>query len=258
MIFIKRKAEESSSANDWLNTYADMVTLVLTFFIMLFSTSSVEESKWKEIVESFTKDGSKPSQIVTDPGSGENIAGNKPSESEDAKKNEINDFNDLYEHLKQYIEENNQQSSIEIAKDGDNVFLRLTDQIFFNPDSAVLLKQAEPILNVIGDAMKSIEDKISLVSVNGHTAAVLNYNPTIDRVLSAERATNVLVHFEKNQKFDPKKLQAVGFGNNYPVASNDNSNEKKKNRRVEILIMGKNSEYNNIKNIQDTINEKFK
>lgn len=260
----KRKPREQSSGGSWLDTYADLVTLLMAFFVMLFSSASVEETKWIQLVSSFgnAETSETPAQIIVKPGEGANISGNATGETPNegtsipqkpADPSLPSDFDELYKHIKDYIEQSGQSGSIEVAKVGNNVFLRLKDNVMFDPNHAVIKPQGINVLNVVGDAIKNMEQKISLININGHTASVDNYSTRVDRTLSSNRANNVLIFFEENKKISPKKLLSIGFGRNYPVASNDIEAEKQKNRRVDILIMGQDSEFNSLSSIQDII-----
>lgn len=262
----KRKRRSSSGGGgDWLSTYADMVTLLMAFFVMLFSSASVEETKWIQLVSSFTgaKESKDPAQIVVNPGDGGNISGNATGQTQsegtalpdeqNAKDKLPENFDELYEYIKDYVEKSGQSGQIDVAKTGNNVFLRLKDNILFDPNKSNIKQQGYTVLNIVGDAVSNMKDKISLININGHTASVDNYSTRVDRTLSSNRANNVLIFLEEQKKFPPKKLVSIGFGRNYPVASNDIEEEKKKNRRVDILIMGLDSKYNILKELQGAI-----
>ncbi|MGL5972235.1 MAG: OmpA/MotB family protein [Oscillospiraceae bacterium] len=258
----KKKQDSGGGANDWLNTYADMVTLLMTFFVMLFSSASIEESKWEQLVESFIPTGDKNTPSIIIPGDGDDKEGNQTGQDEtESTVPETDtlptDINELYEYIKKYVEESDQSGSIEVEKSGDNVFLRLTDNIFFSPNKSDLKQVGIDVLDIIGGAVKNMEESISLININGHTASVENYSTTVDRTLSSNRANSVLVYLEDQKGFDPRKLMSIGFGRNYPVAPNNVEEEKRKNRRVDILIMGQNSEYNELLNIQQIIGGVF-
>jgi len=260
----KRRGSESSGGS-WLDTYADLVTLLMAFFVMLFSSASIEETKWQELIKSFP--GAKPSenlsQIVVTPGEGGNMSGNASGEKDEdgesldketASTSDLpENFDQLFQYIKGYVEKSGQAGSIEVAKSGNNVFLRLKDNILFDPNKYELKAQGLSVLSVVGDAVKNMESSISLININGHTASVSNYSARVDRTLSSNRANNVLLFFEEQKVFDPTKLISIGFGRNYPVASNEIESERKKNRRVDILIMGIDSKYENVANIQDVI-----
>ena len=86
--------------------------------------------------------------------------------------------------------------------------------------------------------MKSIEDKIMMIKVNGHTASVQNVNYHVsDRDLSTDRANAVLDFFEMKTQIQPNKLIATGFGKNFPIATNDTEEGRRQNRRVELVII---------------------
>lgn len=247
----KRRGGDEGGGDTWLNTYADMVTLLLTFFVMLFSMSSVEEEKWEMLLEAFVNRGNETSQIVLVPeGDGQQMganSGDKGSPSGDNIDTENNlpiDFDELYEYLKAYVEQNGMQGSVEIEKGAESVFIRFKDSIFFNPDSSYLKVDSNGILDFLGDCLKNVEDQIMVININGHTATVAEKNYHIsDRMLSSERASRVAIYFEDEKEIDPKKILAIGYGKNYPVDTNDSPEGRQNNRRVEMMIVSNESNF---------------
>ena len=247
-----RKRNKSSGGgvdpNAWLNTYGDLVTLLLCFFVMLFTMSSVDAEKWQILMKAFTSRGNESSQIVLIPeGDGDEIAenmGNDPltppgEESIPSEDSLPIDFDDLFRYIKAYVERNNLEGSVEVQKTDNSVFIRFKDNIFFNPDSAVLKTSSHDVLEFLGDCFKSVEDQILSVRINGHTAAIPwneNYQVS-DRTLSTDRANSVLMYFEEVKKIDPTKLIAIGYGKNFPVADNETPEGREKNRRVDMMIL---------------------
>ena len=241
---MRRKKDSSGGGSDsWLNTYADMVTLLLTFFVMLFAMSSIDAEKFKILVEAFGSRG-EANQIVFVPVDlGEGMVADSedflliPGEEDDEIK--LLDFNSLYEYIKQYVEEHDLEAKVTLEKGKNSVFIRFEDSVFFNPDRSELRSDAIPLLGFLGNAFKTVEDEILSIRINGHTATVPGTikKPGFDRTLSTERANSVLLYFEDETGIDPKKLIAIGYGRNYPVASNDNEEGRKKNRRVEIMVL---------------------
>ena len=241
----KRKSSGGSDYN-WMDTYGDMVTLLLTFFVMLFSMSSVNEEKFEVLIKAFSTKGDETTQIVlVDDGDGDQMAnmtgeGALSGDGIDTSTSLPDDLNELYKYIAAYVEENDMQSSVTVSKNGENrVYVRFEDNIFFQPDSSVLIPDSTGILNFVGDCLKNVEDEIYFIQVNGHTAdpKIENYNIS-DRVLSTNRANSVLEFFENTKNIEPRKMMASGYGKHYPIADNDTPEGRKKNRRVELMILG--------------------
>lgn len=240
-----RKKIDEEPCGNWMDTYGDMVTLLLTFFVMLFSMSSVDKEKFDILVEAFSNIDAETQQIVLTPeGDGDQIGtnhGNAPGTSDtmDLKKDLPKDFDQLYEYLKAYIQQNNMEGSVEVKKGNGAVFIRFEDSIFFNPDSFDLKQTGTQILDFLGNCLMSVDDQIMTININGHTAAVPNVeNYRIsDWRLSSERASSVAIYFEEQKGIPPKKLLPIGYGKNFPTASNDTAEGRKQNRRVDMMII---------------------
>ncbi len=242
----RRRRESGGGEGNWLNTYADMVTLVLTFFVLMYTMSSVDAEKWQILVEAFNRKGAETAQVVlVTEGEGNEMGTNlgespgNTSVTTETKEELPTDFNQLYEYIKAYVEENNLTASVEMSKGDASVFIRFRDNVFFNPDSAVLQKQGLKLLEFIGDCLKNVEDEILSVRINGHTASVPGTikTPGFDRTLSTDRANSVLIYLEETKRIEPKKLIAIGYGRNYPIVSNETEVGRRKNRRVEMMIL---------------------
>lgn len=243
----RKKSAGGGGGYNWMDTYGDMVTLLLTFFIMLFSMSTVNEEKWEILVRAFSRnpDAATAQIILVQEGEGDDIApangvtqviGDKVTDTELPT-----DLNQLYEYLKLYVEENQMTASVSVSRDSaNNVYIRFDNNIFFDGDSYVLRKESYPILDFLGDCLKNLEDQIFVTRVNGHTAAIPgaeNYHIS-DWTLSGERASQVVIYFEENNGLNPKKLMCNGYGKNYPIENNDTPEGRAKNRRVEIMVLG--------------------
>ena len=224
----KRGGGDGGGGDSWLNTYADMVTLLLTFFIVLLSMSSTDEQKFNAFVQSFSN---LPQETIDE------ILGNSSVEgSEDISV--ADSLDELYMSLVEYIGTHNQQDAIEISKINDVIYIRFSSSLFFQPDKYALLQSSIPTLNFIGGALSEHEDKIRMVNVLGFTATV---DDGTYWMLSAERAAIVATHFNFITNFNPEKLTVIGYGNQYPVADNDTEEGRKQNRRVELIIVGNES-----------------
>lgn len=245
---MKRKPREEANTSDWLATYSDMVTLLLTFFILLFSQASIDQEKWADLVKSFSRSvNGETAQIVFAPnGTGDDMGTNKGDGAifeDDSEYIDLNspipkDFDELYEYLEKFVQENDMQGSVELQQNENSVFIRFRDNIFFNPDSEVLKQESYKTLDFLGKCLKSIEPQLLAVRINGHTADVgyTDY-PVSDRRLSSNRADSVAIYFEDNFNLAGEKIIAMGYGKHFPVATNDTPEGRSQNRRVDMMIM---------------------
>ena len=247
----KRKIDDSGGAS-WLETYSDLVTLLLTFFILMYSISTVDAQKYAKIAEAFSKGNVILSKDQL--GAGAEIEGfTKDVPVEAIEKPE--DIDQLYKLITEYVEENNLSESVDISKSEEYVFIRFSNDITFNGYSDKLNDSGIEILDVLAEGLRLVDDYVEEVIIAGHTASVVNDNSTIDRNLSTERANNVLKHLEGKNVIDPAKYLAIGYGLHDPIADNNTSEGRAKNRRVEIYIsrVGHPVSYTNI--IKEKIND---
>lgn len=265
----RRKYQDEGSSSEWLNTYADMVTLLLTFFVMLYSMSTVSEEKWEFLKAALSNIGITTSQLVvvddvTADGDGQvGSTGTGIGESPVAEESDAQiDVEMLYNLLKDYVDamgDGEMKESIEIQSGKNYVFIRFTDNVFFNPDSSVLRGEGKTVLSEIGEGIKLAEDSIGVIRIEGHTASVLedaNYRVD-DRELSSGRANAVLKYLEDACGIASEKLSALGYGKYRPIADNATSDGRKKNRRVEILIVDKNINVEDQESLKDLVSKFF-
>ncbi len=212
----------------WLNTYADMITLILIFFILLFSMSTLDAAKYKQLVEIFN-----PAAVYEATGTATESDGST-SPTEDISVEEIVDLEDLYQYLSQYTKENGLDQAVNIEKYDKAVSIKFMSSIFFEPDSSRIKPGGQQILSDIGQAFKAVEPTIKSIRIDGHTAQA--DSPVDDRDLSSSRANEVLRFLQNGYITDPSKLLSVGFGQYRPIAPNDTEENRAKNRRVEIII----------------------
>jgi chemotaxis protein MotB len=144
-------------------------------------------------------------------------------------------FDELYQYLKNYIENNNLSESIEIEKGAANVFLKFRDNIFFNPDSEILRQEGETVLDGIAPGIQAVNQYILAIRIDGHTAEA-EYSQVNDRDLSTGRANAVLKYLDAMNICESEKYSATGYGKYRPEATNDTEEHRKINRRVEIII----------------------
>ena len=250
MASIKKKSSGGGGAN-WMDTYGDMVTLLLCFFVLLYSMSTIDTKKWEWIVQQFNKDYDPTQQVEPgpEPGPNHSTGGNElPATQVDEAMDE------LYQFLKSYAQ-NNTDASISVSKGDGYVFISFDDAIFFDGNSSAIRPEGAAILDALIPALTKAGPFIDELEVLGHTAQATPHTPNpvlADRSLSCLRATEVTVYLQQRIDGDilnPGRLVAKGFGQWRPVADNEDSVQKAKNRRVEMVVTGR--------NLEDHMQDKF-
>lgn len=235
----KRRKKSEEGGSNWMDTYGDMVTLLLCFFVLLYSISSVDQSKWIKLVESFNPEAKKVSQIVTD----------TEVEADDEVPAGVNAdeqaaFDELHDRLKQAVQDAGIESEVELTKGDGYSFVRFRDTMFFDGDSSIIRPEGKQILDIFAAAIAPAGDIIQEIQILGHTTQALpdvQNDVVSDRVLSAERAANVTGYIQNKNILSPDKLVSVGYGQFRPVAPFDTEANRSKNRRVEFIITKNNS-----------------
>jgi len=238
------------NTNEWINTYADTVTLLLCFFVLLFSFSTINEAKWEAIVKAFAMDDN----VTIDPDADidiEHIVIPDTSDPlDDTDENDTSTGVDeegdiktkedlLYERIKKYIKENDLEANVETFHDNGEVRIRFTDLILFNPDRAELLEKGKVILSGLCVILNDSIDMIDMIEIQGHTASDPRGEHIFTRTFefSTERALNVLRYAINHEKLDPHKISAIGYGQYHPIADNNTPEGMAANRRVEVVVI---------------------
>lgn len=237
---MKRNKKSGGGAN-WMDTYGDMVTLLLCFFVMLYSMSRMDESKWIALVQSFNPDYAvdEPSQIVV-PGeiANEPVTDLPSGLTQDQVEAALEE---LYLSMSEYAESAGLQDMVSLSKGSGYVFISFDDTIFFDGDSSVLKDGGKAILDQIAVPLAEASESINEIRVLGHTAQASPDRPNyvdVDRFLSSDRATVVTIYLQEKNIIDPARLVSVGYGQWRPIASNDTAETRAQNRRVELIISG--------------------
>ncbi|MDR1674816.1 MAG: OmpA family protein [Oscillospiraceae bacterium] len=251
----KRNADPGEGGN-WMDTYGDMVTLLLTFFVALFGMSSVEEDKWLEFVKAFNPSVKEVQQIVIVMEDEGNDIIALPNNSDNHGKEMPDvpvDISILDDILKGEVEESGMGASISVdtgstsdsqTEDGggsplpgyETIYINISNEVLFEGDKSVMLEGSKEIMETLAEILKEYESEIAVLGVKGFTADA--ESAADSSMLSSERAGRITKYF-KDYGIDEDILISLGFGKRFPVASNDTEEGRKKNRRVEISIIPK-------------------
>lgn len=254
----KRQSQEEESGS-WMDTYGDMITLVLTFFVLLYSMSSMDQSKWQYIAGALSKADTQQDnvQVLLEPNPENDpsaIYDNEVPEVQDEA--DIVDFEDFYMYLKQVIVSNKLQDSVSVEMSKTGVYMRFRDNIFFAGDSDVLLDEGKYILEIISDGIRSINERIKAVRVGGHTAGSANSTVNEWR-LSSGRADSVINYMISLDACEPDRFSSAGYGKYRPVEDNDTEEGRRQNRRVEIVFIRNDVDFSDPEVIQELFNLEY-
>lgn len=247
---------EEEGGEAWLLPYSDLMTLLLAVFIVLFAVSKINQSKADALAEAFQgmmtqeqsaipyKGDSVIKPIVNPDGttqggeSGQENTGVSREELEQyLGEDELDNMEELKDNLDHDFEEAEMEDSISTSIDQRGLVITLNNAILFDSGSAEIKPQYQESLIKIGNLINKVNNHIR---VEGHTDS----RPIVTSVypsnweLSTARASRVVRLFVSECGISTKKIVAVGYGENKPVADNDTEEGRKKNRRIDIIILG--------------------
>lgn len=257
-----KKAEESSEgAPEWMTTYSDLVTLLLTFFILLFSMAIIDKQKFAEVAFSLRSSFSNISGGDTfNENNGDSLISITPYENalKEAEETDESDKKENYENkselndsesadkkkaaiaaakvnIEKLIKDMGLTENIKVIEEEDIVIFRVDSLILFDTGKADLKDTAKPVIEKMGSVLEDLKTDIL---VQGHaddrpiSTAIFPSNWE----LSTKRATNVVKHLVEFGGMEQKYLTATGNAEFKPIVPNDTEYNRQKNRRIDIVI----------------------
>ena len=277
----------------WMGTFADLMSLLMCFFVLLLAMSEMDVLKFKQIAGSmkfafgvqnklevkdipkgtsviameFRPGKPEPSPIETiqqqtvemtqqmlefqagdedSAGGRQEQRGNKRGgESQSTAKNESSQaestadqeqVNELVKKIAQQLEEQIMDGAIELESLGQQIIIRIRENGSFPSGSAFLQPQFKPIIQQIAELLKDVPGEIT---VSGHTDdyQVSNELYFNNWDLSAKRSVAVASEMQKVRGFDKNRMMVIGHADTRPLVPNEDTDSRKRNRRVEISIM---------------------
>lgn len=227
-----RRTREEKSGAGWLTTFNDLVTLLMVFFVLLFTMGSTDVAKLKQFQFSIMKGFG-----VLETGEGSPVGviesfGDKGSSVEAIKREMIpegeGDIEDYINTLKSF-------KGMEVRFSGKNQVMSLDGAALFESGSDDISPDAFPILN---ELLKIVKAHPYRVRIEGHTDNVPIFTERFESnwELSTARAVRIVKYFIQNGSIAPGRLSAVGYGELRPLVPNDTAEHRARNRRVEIVL----------------------
>lgn len=232
----KKKREEAGGAPGWMVTYGDLMSLLLTFFVLLLSFSTISEEQFEEALMSLRgalgvleRDTSviRPMQ---------------PNRRTPRSPRELERLAIELQRLMQ-IADMDKEVAVEMDYENGGLNINLPNSVLFDSASAELKEEAYPILNDVVNVIRDIPGLF--VEVRGHTdSRPLTGHPLFadNWDLSYFRAKNVMDFMRQAGQLDVSNFEAIACGSSQPVASEDTPEGMQANRRVELFVRGNFSE----------------
>ena len=235
----KHKKHEEHMDESWLVPYADILTLLLALFIVLFASSSVSQQKLEQMSNVFNNIFSSNSGILdntapiqTPNGSSEQLNTQLSKYLEDQASLE-----EIQDRVEEFIAVNELENQFDTTMNGEGLLITIRDSVLFDPGKADVKPE---YLSIAVELSKVLQlDPERNVIVTGHTDNVPMNTPEFrsNWELSVMRAVNFLkILIDSNEQLDAKYFSVKGFGEYSPIDTNETAEGRAKNRRVEVLI----------------------
>ena len=218
---------EEIDRDRYIITYADLITLLLGLFIILYAMSNVDKVKYRSAVEALGAvfgSGNKSNSAIVIPAPVYSVP-HIPQKT-------------LMRSLRKVISENKFSDSIKLIKNKRGITIRILDDILFASGQAAITLETQQVLSKLGPILRELPNDIR---IEGHTDNV----PIVSKLfpsnwhLSVARATNIAYYLMNTEKLSPDKVSIVGYSKYKPIASNDTAEGRRLNRRVDIVILNK-------------------
>lgn len=266
----RRHDDEHENHERWLVTYADMVTLLMVLFIVMFAMSQVDQKKFNALKEGLAagfgqstsiQDGS--SSILEQPGESvaQPIAPNRfaievkevktsavskaIAEHEDLQaqqryddaKTEVDRLKALLERLNRALRAHHLEDDVQASIDNRGLVLSLVSRhVVFEPNLAALSARGVRVVDTLAPVLRDIPDPLE---IDGHTNQVKvkpKYYPT-DWELSSARAITVLRHLNEADGVPDRRMTASAFGHEKPLIDPSRPGSQRLNKRVDIVVL---------------------
>jgi chemotaxis protein MotB len=219
---------ESAGMMRWLLTYADMITLLLALFIILFSISTINKVKLQRLVRDLGG-GFNSQDAINNPPNGMTTSATK------------DDLQAMQSQLQSYISSNNLQNKVQtkITRDGKKrelIITLLSDKQLFDSGKADLKPGTKKILD---EVYRQLKGRANEVRVEGNTdnVPISNEQFPSNWELSSARADGVARYFIEDDGLAPRRISALGYGEYRPRFPNDTEAHRSANRRVDVVIL---------------------
>ena len=237
------EAEKGADANAWIASFGDLVTLLMTFFVLIISMSVI---KMDDVVETINNNKGLGDNLVSadlkETGFFDEEVMSKVQllmEEENEIPPPVEDIELLYDSVVVFISDNRLTQVIDLENITNGFVIRIRTDVLFEPGNPRPKDEYLYLLDEIADLLHSVS---SDVRIEGHTDDAYSENIFEDIRLSVARATSVCTYLVDKGSIEPARFGVAGYGRHRPLLPNIDDENRAKNRRVEIIIKEKGPE----------------
>ncbi|MGG6312850.1 flagellar motor protein MotB [Paenibacillus macerans] len=265
----RRRSERHDTKDRWMITYADLITLLLIFFVVMYAMSRLDVEKYEVVTASLqqtfksgdsllelgsgitgtedryshknppasAENGSKQGEGAGTTGQADSSGQAPLTERELAFRRQEEELANLMKLIEAYIKDNRLEDQIRVADLPKGISITLSDRFLFDTGKAGLKSGSAKTLAKLASLFRQLD---TVISIEGHTDSLpIVYSSEFkdNWELSGARALSVLRYFIDQEKLDPQHFQYAGYADTRPAADNATAESRQKNRRVEITVL---------------------
>ncbi len=241
---MRKKRVKKENSERWLLTYSDLITLLMIFFVVMYTMSQVDSQKYNALSASLASSLS-PSFTVIDYGTG---VGNPKKDTSSSIKTSPEEYpltseatlttpsKELQEQLQNYLNTHDLNKQVKMSVEPRGLIISLKENVFFESGKANIQPGYKQNILEIADLLTQLNCE---VLIEGHTDNVPIHSTEFPSnwELAATRAINVVHLFVEEAHFDPTLLSATSYGEYHPIASNETIEGRSQNRRIDIVLL---------------------
>ena len=257
----KKKEEAPAGSPAWMVTFSDLMNLLLCFFVLLFSMSTVDAEKFEMVIASLQSSFSILPSGGASIGDGEMVSSgvsqlqmydiyynqmantqttDDTSESSDVaeeyKEEALAESEQMAEQVQDLVAQYGIQDQVEVDFNAEYVLLNLNGAVLFDSGKSEIKTEAYPLMDKIGKILQSYQQ--NMIEIEGHTDNVPIHTSKYanNNELSSSRALSMFDYLVEHTTLQPMQIKHSGRGEYMPIADNSTPEGRAKNRRIEIKI----------------------
>jgi chemotaxis protein MotB len=248
----KRKPEEHENLERWLVSYADFITLLFAFFVVMYAISQVNEGKYRVLSDSLLQafqSSAAPTQKVSTDSAAQAVLAKQastivpPIRKSDAQsaqqsvqfKKETEKMKGIAKDIMKVMERLVKSGQVKVTQSARGIAIEINASVLFASAQAALEGESLKVLKAVAEVLTEVENSIQVEGYSDNAPINSPMYPS-NWELSSARASSVARLFEETG-IAPKRIVVLGYGENKPVDSNDTPEGRARNRRVTVMIL---------------------